>query len=359
MPAQRIQHPTIVLLTVTLGLLFSGCVVKSTPVTTGSTTSAESAANAPAETATNGSSTAKPAQISKPVDTSSTITAEGSSTVYPLCQTLAVAFEKQSKHKVSVGRQGTSGGYKRFITRQADIWNASRPIDPKEVKELKEKGIDWIQLDVAVDGIVIAVNSKNTWCSKLTCAQLKQIWEPDSKIVNWQDLDPAWPAEPILLYGADTESGTFDYFTETINDKKKATNTKYTPASDDNLLVQGIAGNKGALGYIPFDYYIEHTETIKAVAISPTKRSDETPMPYVVPTAETINSLEYSPLSRPLFMFVSKESMKRSEVAEFLKYIVSDEAQELLEKAGFVLQKVEERTKTKETLQAALKELGQ
>lgn len=356
MAARREQQHTTLWLTLSLGFLLSGCVVKTTPVNNAQSGSGHPVAPVTAESMAK-TAEATPAAESDKV--SSTIIAEGSSTVYPLCQTLAVAFEKQSKHKVSVGRQGTSGGFKRFVTRQADIWNASRPIDPKEVNELKDKGIDWIQLDVAVDGIVIAVNAKNTWCTKLTCAQLKQIWEPDSKVVNWQDLDPAWPAEPILLYGADTESGTFDYFTETINKKKKATNTRYTPASDDNLLVQGIAGNKGALGYIPFDYYIEHTETVKAVAISATDDATESPKPYVIPTAETILSQEYSPLSRPLFMFVRKESMKRAEVAEFLKYSVSDEAQEMLEKAGFVLQSLDVREKTKDALLAALKELGQ
>ena len=133
--------------------------------------------------------------------TSETISAEGSSTVYPICQAFAVEFEKKNKHKVSVGLQGTGGGYKKFAHRQADIWNASRPIDQKEIDELKEKGIEWLELTIAVDGIVIAVNPQNTWCSNLTCAQLKQIWEPDSQVKTWKDLDPSWPAEEILLYG--------------------------------------------------------------------------------------------------------------------------------------------------------------
>ena len=201
--------------------------------------------------------------------------------MYPICQTFAVEFEKKSKHKVSVGRQGTSGGYKKFVIRQADIWNASRPIHQKEIDELKSKGIEWLELKIAVDGIVVAVNSQNTWCSSLSCVQLKKIWEPDSKVKTWSDLDPAWPAEKILLYGADVDSGTFEYFTEIINGKKKASNTKYTPASDDNVLVQGIATNKNALGYIPFGYYVENTEKLKAVGVSPTKDASETPAAFV------------------------------------------------------------------------------
>ena len=154
---------------------------------------------------------------------------------------------------------------------KCDIWNASRPIAQKEIEELKAKGIDWVELTIAVDGIVVAVNPQNSWCSNLTCAQLKKIWEPDSKVKNWNDLDPSWPKDEIQLYGADVDSGTFEYFTEVINDKKAAINTRYTPSSDDNVLVQGVASNKNALGFIPFGYYIENTEKLKALAISPTK----------------------------------------------------------------------------------------
>ena len=330
-----------------LALVLSGCEVTTTPKAGNST------ATPPGETGEN----AKPAATQDNAVQSAIVTAEGSSTVYPICQAFAVEFEKKSKHKVSLGRQGTGGGYKKFVKREADIWNASRLIADTEAAELNEKGIQWLQLDIAMDGIVIAVNPKNTWCTNLTCAQLKQIWEPNSKIATWQDLDSTWPPEPILLYGADTESGTFEYFTEVINGAKKASTTKYTPASDDNLLVQGIASNKGALGYIPFGYYIEHTETLRAVGISPTKDGSETPKPFVEPSVETILSQEYAPLSRPLFMYVNKASLKRVEVADFLKYALSDEAQPLLEKSGFVRMKDEVRRQSNAALDAALKEL--
>ena len=263
--------------------------------------------------------------------------AEGSSTVYPISQTFAVEFEKTTNHKVSVGRQGTGGGYKKFLNRQADIWNASRPIAEEETAELKAKGIPWLELTVAVDGIVIVVNPKNDWCSKLTCAQLKRIWEPDSQVNTWKDLDPEWPAEPLLLYGADTDSGTFEYFTEVINGKKKSSNTRYTPASDDNILVTDVATNKFSLGYIPFGYYIENTEKLKVLEISPTKDATETQAPYVSPTEDTILSGLYSPLSRPLFMYANTSSMAaRPEIFEFLKFAVSEAAQPLIKNRGFV-----------------------
>ena len=335
---------------VTAAASLSACSFKSTSNTT-SPSNAERGKSSD-ETTTPGQQTENSAEASK------TIAAEGSSTVYPICQAFAVEFEKKSIHKVSLGKQGTGGGYKKFVNRQADIWNASRSIDPKEVDELKQKGIEWLELNIAVDGIVIAVHPQNTWCSNLTCAQLKQIWEPDSKVKTWSDLDRAWPTESILLYGADTDSGTFEYFTEVINDKKKATNTNYTPASDDNVLVQGISTNKGALGYIPFGYYIENTDKLKAVGVSPTKDLSKTPAPFVSPSVETILSGEYAPLARPLFMYVNKDSLKRREVGEFLKFAVSEESQPLIEIRGFVRVNEEARQQAVKKLDGAFAELS-
>ena len=353
-------------LTLFVVALSSGCVVKTTPAPNGTATPATTTTQTPAPStidsnsppaATTGdgnpTSAATDAAAHGPA---TTISAEGSSTVYPICQAFAVEFEKKTKHKLSVGRQGTGGGYKKFVNRQADIWNASRLITDKEKEELKSKGIEWIQLDIAVDGIVIAVNPKNTWCSNLTCAQLKQMWEPDAKVKNWSDIDSSWPAEPVQLFGADTDSGTFEYFTEEINGVKKATNTNYTPASDDNVLVKGIAANKGALGYIPFGYYIENTDKLKALAISPTKKLDESPAPFVEPTVDTILNDEYKPLARPLFMYVNKDALKRPEVAEFLKYATSQESQHLVEKRGFVPLKETARAASVQTLETAIRE---
>ena len=344
---------------VLLGLL-PGCELKSgTP--TGVTPQNHAGQNHAGQNPTGADSTgaaSAPSTGDRKVETA-TVSAEGSSTVYPICQAFAVEFEKKSVGStVSVGRQGTGGGYKKFLNRQADIWNASRPIDPKEVDDLKQKGIQWIELNVAIDGIVIAVHPQNTWCEKLTCAQLKQIWEPDSKVKTWSDLDASWPAEPMVLFGADTDSGTFEYFTEEINGKKKATNTNYTPASDDNVLVQGIATNQYALGYIPFGYYVENTEKLKPVAVSATKDASQTLLPFVVPSIESILSGEYVPLARPLYMYVNTESLKRPEVADFLKFSVSEESQPLVEMRGFVRVQETSREKAMATLENALKELS-
>lgn len=321
-----------------------GCEVKTTTTTSRQTAGQT---NAGANSADQKSGNAEKA--------ATMITAEGSSTVYPICQTLAEQFEQDTNFKVSVSGNGTSGGYKKFVIRQADIWNASRPIAKKEVDELKEKGIGWIELTIAVDGIVVAVNSDNNWCSELSCAQLKRIWEPESKIQKWSDLDSAWPAQEIQLFGADVDSGTFEYFSEAINGKKGAINTKYTSSSNDNVLVEGISMNKYALGFIPFGYYIEKTEKLKPLGVSPTKEASETPAPFVQPSVATILSGEYSPLARPLFMYANKDALRnRPEIAAFLRFVISEDAQPLIKKRGFVPVKEEVRQKMVKTLEDSL-----
>ncbi len=283
------------------------------------------------------------------------VNVEGSSTVYLISQAVAVEFEKSTKHKVSVGRSGTGGGYKKFALRQSDIWNASRPIAEKEVNELKEKGIEWLELTVAIDGLSIAVHPENDWCTGLSVAELKKLWQPDSKVSKWSDLNPQWPDQPIQLFGADSDSGTFEYFTEVIVGKKGSTRTDYTPASDDNILISGVSGNKFALGYIPYGYCVENKDKVKVIGVSPTKDAAETAATPVLPTVETILSGEYAPLSRPLFMYANKEAMKRTEVADFLKFFVSEAAQPLVSKRGFVRMTDETRQAMTERLEAALK----
>ncbi|MEK6260371.1 MAG: PstS family phosphate ABC transporter substrate-binding protein, partial [Planctomycetota bacterium] len=277
---------------------------------------------------------------SKPVNAApaeeALINVEGSSTVYLISQAFAVEFERSTPHKVKVSRNGTGGGYKNFALRQCDLWNASRPIAEKEIAELKEKGIEWLELTVGIDGLSIAVHPDNDWCPGLSVADLRKLWQPDSKIAKWSDLNPQWPDQPFQLFGADTDSGTFEYFTEVIVGKKNSSRTDYTPASDDNILIQGVSGNKFALGYIPHGYCEENKDRVKVIGVSPTKDAAETVAPFVMPTTETILSGEYAPLSRPLFVYVNKEALKRSEVAEFLKFSISKAAQPLVAKRGFV-----------------------
>lgn len=264
------------------------------------------------------------------------INIEGSSTVYLISQAFVNEFEKIETHKVSLGRSGTGGGYKKFVLRQADIWNASRPIAQKEIDELKEKGIEWLELEVGIDGLSIAVNPGNDWCQGLSVADLQKLWQPDSKIAKWSDLNPSWPDQSIQLFGADTDSGTFEYFTEVIVGKKGSSRTDYTPSSDDNILIQGVSGNKFALGYIPYGYCQENRDKVKVIAVSPMKDPSASPASFVMPTTETILSGEYAPLSRPLFEYANREALNRPEVVKFLNYSISDAAQPLVAKRGFI-----------------------
>ena len=288
-------------------------------------------------------------------NTKTTINVEGSSTVFLISQAMANEFEKISNRKVSVGRSGTGGGYKKFVIRQCDLWNASRPIAEKEKAELKEKGIEWLELEVGIDGLSIAVHPKNDWCTELTVGQLRKLWSPDSTIKKWSDLDPNWPDKPFDLFGADTDSGTFEYFTEVIVGKKNSSRTDYLAASDDNVLIQGVAQSEYSLGYIPFGYCVENTDKVKVIKVSPTIDADATPAPAVQPTVETILSGEYKPLARPLYVYANKETLKRPEVVEFLKFTVSEVSQPLVAKRGFVRMPEERRKEMEARLDAALK----
>ncbi|MBS0203872.1 MAG: PstS family phosphate ABC transporter substrate-binding protein [Planctomycetes bacterium] len=283
-----------------------------------------------------------------------TINVEGSSTVFLISQAVANEFEKISKHKVSVGRSGTGGGYKKFVLRQSDIWNASRPIDDKEKAELKEKGIEWLELEVAIDGLSVAVHPKNDWCTELTIGQLRKMWTPESTVQKWNDVDSKWPDKKIAFFGADTDSGTFEYFTEVVVGKKKTSRTDYTAASDDNVLIQGVANDENALAYIPFGYCVENKDVVKVIKISPSLEADN-PAPAVEPTVETILSGEYQPLARPLFIYVNMEALKRSEIVEFVKFHISEASQPLVAKRGFVRMPEEKRLEMIKRLDAALK----
>lgn len=285
--------------------------------------------------------------------TTATINIEGSSTVFLISQAMANEFEKSTRHKVSVSRSGTGGGYKKFVLRQSDLWNASRPIAEREAAELKEKGIDWLELEVAIDGLSIAVHPKNDWCQELTVGQLRQLWAPDSTFNKWSDVNPAWPDQPIEFFGADTDSGTFEYFTEVIVGKKGSSRTNYQAASDDNVLIRGVAGSKYSLGYIPFGYCVQNKGSVKVIKVSPT--IEGTPEPSIEPTVETILSGDYKPLARPLYVYVNKETLQRSEVVEFLKFMVSEASQPLVAKRGFVRLPDARRQEMAARLETALK----
>ncbi len=273
--------------------------------------------------ATEGGTTAAEKPLSeKPITKlSGKVTITGSSTVYPISQAMGEEF--MNLHKgvdVSVGESGTGPGMKELGEGKLDIADASRPIKPAEAEACKAAGVEYIELKVAIDGLSVVVNPQNDWCKAITVSQLKALWSPDSKIKKWKDIDAAWPDEEIRLYGADHASGTFDYFTEAIVGKSKSSRTDYTPSTDDNVLVKGVTGDKYALGYFGYAYYAENKSKLKVLPIA----TGDDLAAAVAPTEETILNGSYKPLSRPLFIYVNKASLKKPQVAEFVKYYLHE-----------------------------------
>ncbi len=245
------------------------------------------------------------------------ITIDGSSTVYVITQAVTEEFLKRHRNvRVTLGRAGTGGGFKRFDVDDLDICDASRPIEPEEIAACKENGVEYLELKVALDGLTVVVNPHNTWCRALTVPQLKRIWESGSRVTYWNEIDPAWPATKILLYGPDTDSGTFEYFTEVVCGKRGNCRTDFQQSSDDNFLVQGVQGDTGALGYFGYAYSVLNRDAVRAVPIA----AGSNPAAAVVPNEATIASGEYAPLSRPLFLYVNRRSLRRPEVVEYLNF---------------------------------------
>ena len=246
---------------------------------------------------------------------------DGSSTVYPITEAVAEEFQKAKKGtvKVTVGISGTGGGFKKFSRGETDISDASRPITQKEIEACKEAGIQYIELPVAYDGLAVMVNPKNTWVTSMTVAQLKRIWEPaaQGKVTKWSYVNSAWPDVPLKLYGPGVDSGTFDYFTEAIVGTSRASRGDFTASEDDNVLVQGIASDKGGLGYFGYAYYAENTDKLKLVAIDNGKGP-------VLPSEKTVMNGTYHPLSRPIFIYVNKKSAQRPEVKEFVEFYLKN-----------------------------------
>lgn len=249
---------------------------------------------------------------------------DGSSTVFPVTEAVAEEFQKakKGKIKVTVGISGTGGGFKKFCRGETDISDASRPILKQEMDICKQAGIQYYELPIAFDALTVMVNPKNDWAGTMTIAELKKIWEPSAqaKITSWNQVRPNWPAAPLKLFGAGADSGTFDYFTEAIVGKAKASRGDFTASEDDNVLVQGIANDKNALGYFGFAYYIENQKKLKAVAIDGGKGP-------VLPSAKTVEDGTYQPLSRPIFIYVSKKATEKPEVREFVEFYMQNTPQ--------------------------------
>ena len=248
------------------------------------------------------------------------IKVDGSSTVYPITEAMAEEFQKATKTNVTVGESGTGAGFKKFCRGETDISNASRPILQKEMDACKEAGIQYIELPVAFDALTVVVNPKNDFVKSLSVAELNAIWKSGSSVKNWKQVNPAYPDKALALYGPGTASGTFDYFTEAINGKAKASRTDYTPSEDDNVLVQGVSGNGGGLAYFGYAYYEENKDKLRAVPISAKAGS-----PAVMPSPEAVKDGTYQPLSRPLFIYVNATAAAfKPEVKAFVNFYLEN-----------------------------------
>ena len=258
-----------------------------------------------------------------------TVSLDGSSTVYPISEAIAEEFlSVDPRVRVTVGVSGTGGGFKKFLSREIDINDASRTIKNSEVEEARANGIDYLEIPVAFDGLSVVVNPNNTWVDHLTVDELRMIWQPGSMVDSWDDIRPNWPQLPIRLYGPGTDSGTFDYFTEAVNGESGASRPDFTASEDDNVLVQGISGDENALGFFGYAYYIENQDNLKIVPI------DEGNGP-VAPTARSINDGTYSPLSRPIFVYLNTDSLERPEVRSFIEFYI-DNAAGIANEVGYI-----------------------
>lgn len=254
---------------------------------------------------------------------------DGSSTVFPITEAMAEEFQATQKGKVrvTVGISGTGGGFKKFCRGETDVQDASRPIQTSELEACRKAGIKFIEIPIAYDATAVVVNPKNTWVQSLNVEDLKKMWEPaaQGKIMKWSDVNPAWPKANLNLFGAGSDSGTFDYFTEAIVGKAKSSRGDYTASEDDNTLVMGVSKDVNALGYVPLAYYEENKNKLKIVGIV---GGDKAPKKNeaVLPSRETVESGTYFPLSRPIFIYVSEAGMKKGEVRDFVHFYLTQAA---------------------------------
>lgn len=268
-----------------------------------------------------------PSDVSEKKQLTGKIKIDGSSTVFPISGGMAELYRaEEPKVKVIVNKSGSGSGFKMFYAKEIDISDASRPIKEKEIKKCKENGVDYMQLEVAYDGLAVLVNVKNDWVDGLSTDELKKLWEPAAEgvVKTWADVREGWPAEEIKLFGPGTASGTFDYFTEAIVGESGAIRSDYSPSEDDDILVQGIAGDENSLGFFGLAYYEQNKNKLKLV-----------PVNGILPTMETVKSGVYSPLSRPLYLYVSKAAGQKEEVSSFINFYLKNAAQ-VAQAVGYV-----------------------
>ena len=251
-----------------------------------------------------------------------TVKIDGSSTVFPITEGVAEDFQKETKHKVTVGVSGTGGGFKKFCRGETDISNASRPISQKEIDECKKQGITFYELPVAFDALTVVISPRNDFIQQLTVPELKTLWSAESqgKITRWNQVNPAFPDRPIALFGPGADSGTFDYFTEAVNGKSKSSRGDFTASEDDNVLVQGVANNPLGLAYFGYAYFAENSKRLKAVPIVNAEGKT------VTPSDATVMDGSYNPLSRPIFIYVNSKSLEKPEVRQFVEYFMKHAA---------------------------------
>lgn len=278
---------------------------------------------------------------------SGTIKIDGSSTVFPVTEAVAEEFRAvQPDVKVTIGVSGTGGGFKKFSRGETNLSNASRPIKDKEIAACAENNISYLELEVAYDGLAVLVNPENDWVDNFTVEELKKIWEPAAQgvIMKWNQIRPEWPNEEIHLFGPGVASGTYDYFTEAVVGKSGSSRGDFTASEDDHVLVQGIAGDKYSLGFFGLAYYSENKDKLTLIGVNNGEK-------VVKPTLETVSNGTYSPLSRPLFVYVNSTSVKSPEVVEFVNFYI-DNAAELSEDVGYIPLPAELYTKQKENFKA-------
>ena len=261
----------------------------------------------------------------------SVVKIDGSSTVFPITEAVAEEYRTVSKAQVTIGVSGTGGGFKKFCAGELAITGASRYIKPTEKELCGKAGIEYIELPVAYDGVSVVVNTKNDWVDHLTTAELKKIWEPAAQktVTNWNQVRAGFPDQKLTLFGPGVDSGTFDYFTKKINGKAQSSRGDYTASEDDNVLVHGVSTDKGALGYFGFAYYAENKGKLKA---APVKHGDKA---AVSPTLKTIGDGTYAPLSRPIFIYISKKAAERKEVTDFINFWMK-EGGALAQEVGYI-----------------------
>ena len=258
---------------------------------------------------------------------------DGSSTVFPITEAVAEEFGilTGGAVRVTVGVSGTGGGFKKFCNSETDITSASRPVKAIEIKKCAEEGVEFIEIPVAIDGLTVMVNPENDFVECITIEELNTIWRPEAEreVTRWNQVRPDWPDRSMHLYGPGVDSGTFDYFTEVVNGQSQSSRGDYTASEDDNVLVQGISGDKKSLGFFGFTFFAENTDRLKAVSV-------EGDGGCVEPTVETINDGSYSPLSRPLFIYVAKAAADQVYIKEFVRFFLSEDGRALLNEVGYI-----------------------